>query len=529
VLLGGLAGFSWLWYQETARSTGTEPAFGGVYVEGVAGAPSRINPLFAAHNGVDQALVALVFAGLTRLDDQGRPFPDLAETWTVSPDGLVYSFTLRPGLQWHDGAPLTADDVVFTYELLRAAGLAAPPPLARVLAGTKILDPDDRTVRIELAQPFSPLPAFLSLGILPAHLLGNTSATAIADQPFNTQPVGAGPYRLEELTPERAVLIANPSHHLGQPFIQRLELRFYRDDGLVFAALKSSEVDGALFAAGLSPNDRREMERRSNLRFTSLPTSETVWVFFNLRQPLFQDRRLRQALFYALDREALIEALMPGRALPADSALPAGSWAFVPSLQRYGYDAGVASMLMNEAGWRAAEGAVRTRGATTLDFSLSVNNDPARLALAQELARHWEEAGVRVTVEGEGTTVLVRDLLEPRAFEATLFSQVAEADPDPYAVWHSSQTGQRGANLASLRDDRIDRLLEEGRLASPTRRREIYAEFQELFAQEVPAIPLYTPAALYVQHASLRGVRVGYLHNPGARFWQVNEWHLRTR
>jgi peptide/nickel transport system substrate-binding protein len=201
----------------------------------------------------------------------------------------------------------------------------------------------------------------------------------------------------------------------------------------------------------------------------------------------------------------------------------------VPSLRRYAFDPGVGGMLLNEAGWRGAEGAVRTRGASTLGFTLSVNNDPARLAVANELASRWQAAGVRVTVDAQGATSLVRDLIEPRAFEATLFAQVVEGDPDPYGAWHSSQTGQRSANLASLRDDRIDRLIEEARLAPPARRRDLYAEFQELFAQEVPAIPLYTTTALYVQEKSLHGVRAGYLDNPGARFWQVQEWHLRTR
>ncbi len=137
---------------------------------------------------------------------------------------------------------------------------------------------------------------------------------------------------------------------------------------------------------------------------------------------------------------------------------------------------------------------------------------------------------MRVTVDAVGATSLVRDLLEPHLYDAAVFAQVGEGDPDPYPNWHSSQTGATGGNLASYNDGRVDRILEEARLtATLPRRKELYANFQELFAQEVPALPLYVSTALYVQKPSLRGVRVGYLDNPGSRFWQVQEWYLKTR
>ncbi len=146
------------------------------------------------------------------------------------------------------------------------------------------------------------------------------------------------------------------------------------------------------------------------------------------------------------------------------------------------------------------------------------------------MAKRWSDLGVRVTVAAGGTTTLVRDLLEPRSYEAALFVRGGGPDPDPYPAWHSTQTGAKGGNLSSLSDERIDRILEEARLSAPPQRRlELYAQFQELFAQEVPAIPLYASTALYVQSASLRGVRVGLLDTAGARFWQVQEWYLRTR
>lgn len=530
VLLGGIGGLAGVWYAAAGDSNGGEPAFGGVYVEGVAGAPQRINPLFAGLNDVDESLVSLIFAGLTRLDDHGKAFPDLAETWNVSADGRTFTFRLRQGLVWQDGAPLTAEDVVFTYEVLRSPGLRTPPPLSRLLAEATITQVDSLTVSFELAQAFAPLPSYLTLGILPAHILENTAPSGLFDAPFNQQPLGAGPYRLDELNSERAVLVANPAFHFGQPYIQRLELRFYRDESLLLAGLRAKEVRAAFFRSRLSESDLIALQRRRDLRLTRLPTGETAYVYLNLRKPLFEDRRVRQALLYAIDREALIRDVLGGQALVADSPVTPGSWAHSPTLERYAPDAEIAGLLLDEAGWRKDGRGVRLKDGSELAFTLRCTSDPLQVALAQAVAQRWTELGVGVTVVPTGTTTLVRDILEPRSYEAALFVHAADADPDPYPAWHSTQTAAKAGNLALLNDDRVDRILQEARLNATTpRRAELYADFQELFAQEVPSIPLYASTALYVQGASLRGVRAGLLDGAGDRFWQVQQWYLKTR
>lgn len=530
VLLAGVAAFGGVWYAASQRARGSEPAFGGLYVEGIAGAPARINPIFAAQNEADDALSALIFAGLTRLDEHGNAFPDLAEEWSVSADGRLYTFRLRQGLIWQDGAPLTADDVLFTYSLLRDPELRSPPPLSRVLTQATITQVDALTFTIELAQPFAPLPAYLTLGILPAHRLESISAAALFDAEFNQQPIGAGPYRLESLTPERALLVANPAYHFGQPFIQRLELRFYRDERALYGALRDRQISGALFRAPLAAADLLALQQRRDLRQTLLPTGEVTFVYLNLRRPLFEDRRVRQALLYALDRAVLVEQVLADHGLPADSPLPPQSWAHTAALDRYDPDAEIAGLLLDEAGWRLDGAGIRSKGGRELGFTLACTSDPTQVALAQAIAERWAAIGVRVTVAPTGATTLVRDVLEPRNYDAALFVQPAAPDPDPFPAWHSTQASGKAGNISSLSDPRFDRLLEQARLQPATAgRKGLYSQFQELFAQEVPAIPLYGSAALYVQGASLRGVRLGLTTTAGARFWQVQEWHLKTQ
>ena len=530
VLAGGIASFTSLWYAARTDSGGDVPAFGGSYIEGVAGAPARINPLFAPLSEVDDALASLVFSGLTRLDDKGRPFPDLAEGWEVSEDGRVYTFRLRRGVLWHDGAELTADDVLFTYRMLQAPDARIAPGLDDVLGQVSVSKVDALTVTFATPQPFAALPAYLKLGILPRHLLGGVSAADLFDEPFNQRPVGTGPYRLLELTPERAVLTANPAYHLGQPYIQRLELRFYRDDGAVIRALQARQIEAALLSSGVNPSDYLHLQQRSDLRLYTLPGPEVTFVYLNLRLPMFGDRRVRQALLYALDRDQIVAETLAGQVAAADSPLPPGSWPYSPALARYDFDPGLAGLLLDEAGWRLTSRGVRSDGRTDLELTLATNSDPVRVAVAEEISKRWAAVGVKANVSAIGATSLVRDLLEPRSYEAALFAYHGGVDPDPYPAWHSTQTSKGGRNLSSLNDTRVDRILEDARLAaSPARRFDLYREFQEIFAQEVPALPLYASTVIYVQKASVRGARLGYFEDPGSRFWQVQDWHVKTR
>jgi peptide/nickel transport system substrate-binding protein len=528
VLLFGVLGFVGLWYLVPQDTTEVEPDFGGDYVEGIAGVPARINPLFAGENAVDATLASLVFSGLTRLDEHGVPFPDLAQTWTISPDGTLYTFTLRPGLLWQDGTPLTADDVVFTYQLLQSPDLRNAPDLQMTLSDAVFTRVDSSTVTVQLPQPYAPLPAYLTLGILPAHLLRNVAPDALYDSQFNQRPVGSGPYRIETLLLDHAQLVANPGYYFEQAFIQRLELRFYPNDGALFEALDKKEIKGALFDSGLGPSDILQIQQRSDLRMTPLDKGEITFAYFNLDLPIFQDRRVRQALLYGIDRDELIKDVLRGQASRADSPITPDSWAYSPSLTRYASDPGQANLLLDEAGWLLGQDGIRRKDGKPLAFTLTTGPDPVRIAVANRLAEAWNALGASVTVKSSGLTELVRDLIEQRDYEALVFVDSAKPDPDPYDAWHTDSDG-RGDNLAQFSNARADQLLEQGRVAPNTQRKALYDEFQEIFAQEVPSIPLYVSRALYVQDADVSGVRIAQLTDPGDRFWQVHEWFLKTR
>lgn len=523
VLVCGLALFTAAWYVNEANKSRTSSASASRYVEGVPGAPVRINPL-APGSDTDRALVALIFAGLTKLDQFGQPQADLAESWTVSQDGRVYTFLLRSGLSWPDSVSLTSRDALFTLALLQSSELTGQIPIASSLPAWVLREIDARTFTIELEQPFAPLPAYLSVGLLPEHLLRNLPPAQVLSSPFNQRPIGAGPYRLSEINSEHAVLQANRLYHTGTPAIQNLELRFFADEGELFSALLNRQIDGALFSE-LSENQLQQL-RKARLLFLSLPTSQVGFVHLNLSKAVFQDRRVRQALLYAIDRDALIAELVPA-AQPSLSPIMAGVWASGDQLSRYDQDLSAAALLLDEAGWRLS-GNIRRKDGAELAFDLRTTNDPRRLQLAQALAQRWSALGIRVNVVATGSTILIRDALPIRDFDAVLLAGSQGQDPDPFRFWHSSAGSGAAANVGGLADPRFDRLLEAGRTqVSIAARKDIYAAFQELFAQELPALPLFSITRVYAQSSTMRNVKAGFLADDGGRFWQVQQWQLK--
>ena len=230
IALGGAAG-------SEARDT---------YVEGVIGAPGRVNPLLAAGNAADEDLVALVFSGLTRITSDGTPVPDLAERWEVTPDGRTYTFHLRGAVFWHDGVRLTSADVAFTIGLLQDPEFPGPADLAAAWAPIEVLTPNELTVVLQLPQPSAPFLAQAALGVLPAHSFEGATGASIRDADFNRAPIGTGPYRIVELDRTVARLERNTSYHLGAPQIAHLELRFLGSEAALYEAINSGDVDGAV-------------------------------------------------------------------------------------------------------------------------------------------------------------------------------------------------------------------------------------------------------------------------------------------
>lgn len=488
----------------TLSASTDNPATGGVYIEAVVGSPITPIPLLndPVADPVGRTLISLLFEGLTRIGSDGLIEPALAEGYTVDATGEIYTFTLRPGLRWHDGTPITADDVVFTFRTLQTLEAAGEPALAGFWRTALIERVDTRTVRVTLSGPFAPFPGLARVPILPAHLLRGLSPAEWPASEFARRLVGSGPFRLAELRSDAAILTANPTYYNGRPFLDQIELRFVSTAEAAIAALSRGEVTGFAerWGTNLATIDLPGEEQQ-----IVLPMDEYTLLTFNLRLPLFQDIPLRRALALGLDRDALIETVVNGMAQPIDTPLLPGTWADDPALRRMPADPSAAAERLAEIDFEPGSDGIRQRGRQRLSFTLLVDRDERRVAVAEAIANQWRSIGVEVFVESVDVTTLTERLRQGDFMAAVHTWTRIGPDPDLYSLWHSSQADD-GLNYAGLEDSRIDTLLEQAR-AEPEliARAEFYHAFQQRWLELSPAITLYQPMYVIVTTANLQG------------------------
>lgn len=537
-LLGSLLG-----YLAFTCVTDVVPDVGGTYVEGLAGNSRYLNPILCQYNQVDRDLCFLVFNGLTRLNERGEVIPDLAEGWEISDHNLVYTFHLRRDVRWHDGSPFSADDVLFTVEAMQDPHYQGPPYLAELWRSVEVVKVNSHTVKFILKEPFAPFLDYTTIGILPAHLLAEVPAELLPNDPFNRHPIGTGLFQVEEVNAEHALLQANPDFYGPKPYLNKIEFRFYPDHEGILSAYERGEVQSI---GRVLPEDLAKVEANAGLKLFSARLTGYTLIFLNLKDlelPFFQEKPVRQALLYALDRQKIVDRVLKGQGLVAHSPILPRTWAYDNNVVRYEYDLERAKTLLTEAGWHNpthlsaktgdtnGEGSesVREKAGVKLAFTLLTDDDPLHVELAREIARQWEALGVKATPRTIGSG-LVGEFLYPRKFEALLIDLELHGDPDPYPLWHSTQTNDEGQNYAGFINYEVDKLLEEARCTTDSgRRAELYHRFQEIFADEVPSLLLYYPIYTYAVDEEVKGVQLGPMSGPSGRFRNVTEWYILTK
>ncbi|MFH1486360.1 MAG: ABC transporter substrate-binding protein [Chloroflexota bacterium] len=520
-----------IWYITALPATEVRADYGGTFIEGVAGAPRAINPLLSQLNDADRDLVALVFSGLTRLDERGAIIPDLAESWETSSDGLSYTFRLRPGVVWHDGVPFTAADVVLTIETIRNPEFPGVPELSSLWSSVSVVKVDDLTVKFSLRNLYAPFLSHTTLGIVPSHILSKTPIKGLKESTFNISPVGTGPFKFKEATAGRVTLDGNPSYYLGRPYLSTIEVKFYPDYPSALSGIERGEIHGLLSRQWLSPEDiKRISEDEKLVRYLSIRPSYSI-VFLNLRFPLFKEKVVRQALLYGLDRETMVTDLLAGQGMVAQSPIVPGTWAYDgENTKRYEYDPEKAVALLESAGWLLNQDGVREKAGVQFRFHLLSNDDKSRIAVGEEMVRQWRRLGIRAELSSSGPTRLLRDFLIPRRYEAALYGLDVGYDPDPYPAWHSSQISENGFNFASFSNEKADQILEKARQStSRIERAKLYGEFQAIFTEEVPSLLLYYPAYTYIADEWVKGINCGVLFERSSRFNNVKDWYMRTK
>lgn len=530
----GLAFFILLNIQTETVATMEVPAAGGTYIEGVLGYSETINPILAPltvpANPVDQDLGALVFEGLTTLDETGQISPSLALDWVLSGDGTVYEFQLREDVTWHDGAPFGAADVAFTVQAMQDPEYQGDPSIHELWHAVQVEQLDEYTVRFTLEEPFPSFLYYTTIGLLPAHLLGDVPAAELPTHPFSTQrPIGTGQFMVDSVSPDRVVLAVYPDYRGPETYLSGLELWFYADEKGLLIDHERGDVHGF---HPESPETLSALAALPNLNVFSAPLASHGIVYLNLEDPtltFFQEQEVRQALLYALDRQALIDLSLDGQGLVADSPIPPTLWAHDPSVRRYSYDPERAVGLLDASGWLDSDAdRIRDKDGVALSFRLSAPDDPLMVAMAEEIARQWHEVGIDATVQPL-TPALATHFVRDRVFQATLAEFALAADPDPYPLWHSTQAGDSGQNFAGFASEAADLVMEEIRSTTNTKRRlELYHGFQQIFTEEVPSLLIYQPVYVYGVSEEVRNVQLAPLLYARDRFRNIRDWYLET-
>lgn len=516
-----------------------EPAQGGVYTEGLIGALIRLNPILDYYNSPDRDVDRLIFSGLLKFDDRGQPQGDLADSWGISRDGTMYNFSIRSNARWHDGQPVTSDDVIFTLGLMQDDNAPLPADLRSFWKEITVKRLDERTIQFRLPEPYSPFLDYLTFGVLPSHLLGHLNLQDVINAPFNLAPVGSGPYRFDHLVVEDGqvkglVLAGNKDYYKQPPFIEQVAFRYYPDAPSALKAFQTGEVSGlSRITADLLPQALQTPNL--NLYTSRLP----VWtlVFLNLDNanvPFFQDANLRKALLMGINRQGMIDRLLKGQAFLADGPIFPGTWAYYDGIPRLAYDPDQAVSLLKAAGYTipAEGGSVRKNAeGTALSFKLVYPADNEHQAIAETLQQDWAKIGVEVKIEPVEYAQLVSEYLDTRQYQAALveLNLSRSPDPDPYPFWHQAQvTG--GQNYSGWNDRQASEYLEAARVTTDlTERIRLYNNFQVRWSQELPSLPLYYPVYTYGVSADVQGVSIGPLFDSSDRFNSLPTWYLVTK
>jgi peptide/nickel transport system substrate-binding protein len=514
------------------------PIKGGVYTEALVGSLLRLNPLLNLNNSPDRDVSRLIFSGLIRFDSSGAPQPDLAETMGFSQDGTLYNVTLRKDARWHDGQPVTADDVVFTVDLLRKGADVIPADLQDFWKDVECVRLSDKVVQFRLPEAFAPFPDYLGFGILPKHLLNGKTVDQMIDLNFNIQPVGSGPYRFDRLVVENGtingvVLAAFKDYYGKKPYIDEIVFRYYSDAPAALKAYRDGQVQGI---ARVTPEILPAVLAEPKLSLYTARQPEMSMVMFNLKSQeasFLQDAKIRRALLLGLNRQGIVDKQLNGQAVVANGPLLPDTWAYYMDLKQVNYDPETARALLKEAGYTlATEGdAVRKKGDVSLRFELAYPDDEHHQAIAEAIRANWAALGAEVILAPVAYENLLKDRLEPRDYSAILvdLNLSRSPDPDPYPFWDQGQsTG--GQNYTQWENRVASGYLEQARISVNQQERiKFYRNFQILFNQELPALPLYYPVYSYAVDRDIQGVRVGPLFDTSDRFANVTDWYLAGR
>ena len=508
------------------------PDFGGSFTEGLVGEPRFINPLILS-NDTDRDLAQLIYSGLLKNDGKGNFIPDLAQSFSISDDGLIYRFSLKKNVRWHDGRNFSTDDVIFTVKTTQNPDFSSPQRIN--WQGVETVKIDDLSLEFRLKNPYVQFINNLSLGILPAHLWQEVKPSNFILYELNLKPIGTGPYKFFKLKKDKSGRItsyeleADKNHFLNRPYIDSIKFKFYSTEETLVQSFNLSGVDSL---SGLSPVNLMNLRFPGKVKIQKIKIPRYFAVFLNQNQSdALSDKNIRLAMAHSVNKDNIIETIS-GSGFKADSPIiPEVFRNFEGNIKKYDYNPEFARQILQNSLWLDEDGdGFREKNGKKLEVELAVPLKRELVEIGQQLKKEWENVGIKINLINAPTTELQQKFIQPRSYQALLFGEVLNIEPDPFSFWHSSQKKDPGLNLALYDNKGADKLLEEAKQTlNPVARAGKYKDFQNLVIEDLPAIFLYSPQYIYPQAKKIKGLKDELLGLPSERFANIEKWYIETR
>ncbi|MGH7142266.1 MAG: ABC transporter substrate-binding protein [Candidatus Saccharimonadales bacterium] len=510
-----------------------QPVSGGIYSEGIEGTFTTANPLYAV-NEVDTSVSRLIFASLLSYDNHNQLIGDLANSWSVDSSGTIYTVHLRPDLTWQDGKPLTAADVVFTYQTIQNPN--AQSPLFSSWQDVQVAALNSRTITFTLPNPLSSFPYSLTTGIVPKHILQSINVASLRSAIFNTDdPIGAGPFQWSSFgasndnpinSEDQINLIPFQNYWAGTPKLSGFTINTYPSNNAMFSAYQSDQITAMVDLSSVPSNIAKDATNQ----VYNLPITAAVYVFFKTSDPILKDPQVRQALVDASNQPAII-AKLSYPAIPVNEPLLEGQLGYDRAYAQVTNQPSKAVSLLNADGWILNSNGIRVKNGQPLTFSLLVPSNPEYIKVAKSLSNHWRAFGIVVKVQIE-QQIEFQDILSSHAYDAVLDGISIGVDPDVYVYWDSSQAAANSSgqlNFSEYRSSIADASLEAGRTRLGDQLRSIkYQSFLQVWQQDAPALGLYQPRLFYISHVPIYGLGSNQVNTAADRFNNVQNWMIQT-
>ena len=509
----------------------------GEIVVGLSQEPTVFNPLMA-HIEPDDGVHFSMFDPLVRIDPDGIVQPNLAvevpslENGGISQDGLVWRVRLRDDVRWHDGKPFTAEDVKFTLELITNPNFRAWRTAGHSLVrDITVVSPTEITWRMEEA--FAPYLSFLTeTFMVPKHLLEHEADPNAAA--FNQNPVGTGAFKWGRRVPgDHLELVANPEYFGEGPFIKRLVFKYIPDVTVLYTQFKSGDID-LVGQTYISQDNYEEARKLPGKVVEPVLASSVEAIHLNMDLPQFKDPAVRQALYAAIDRKAIVEALYHGVPSLTETFMPQQSYYYNPDLPKQEYNVERARAILDKAGWVPGDDGIRVKDGVRLSFANSTTSgNHLREMTQQYLQQTFREIGAEMTIANLPPAVMWGDFWMRSKFETAIAGStyLIGADPDVTNRFHSraiTAKGGSGSNNAQYVNAEIDALLEKGsRIFDPEERRAIYFRVQEIIRRDLPILPLFQNTNVFGRSAAIKGFEAN--SNTRTESWHAASWYLGNK